>query len=465
MQLFGWRLLIFAAVAGLVLGQESDGFKPESSGEDNTGGGAILPVSRTPVNVKPDERKVDWRGVATQSYRFLVLEHMFRLATEPGTRQGMKGPFFPTYFESIRSLHGWADGDPFYVNYVGHPLMGAAAGRIWEQNDRRYREVEFGNTAEYWKSRLRAGAFSFAYSAQFELGPFSEASIGKIQRVWPQQGFVDLVVTPVAGMGWMVAEDALDKYLVRNLERRVSNPYLRALIRSSANPSMTLSNVLAGRVPWYRANRGGVLAPDSHELRPSRVGPAEIPNPPEGVAPFEFNMSFQPQVFPGTGASCLGGNGSVAFRIGAEWQLVAEAGGCKMTGLGENLSGDSLTYMLGPRWKPAGSGRWSPHLQVLVGGQKVTQELFSPVQWSAWERKVTTTSTPARYRSNYVQRDEANAFAVSAGGGLDFKLSDALALRVASLEYRHAWMKPVLGRDFSTGVQFSTGVVLRMGTW
>jgi hypothetical protein len=467
MQRFGWRFFICSAVfAASVYAQESDTFKAESGeSPDDTGGGSILPVARNPVEPKPEEKTVNWRGLATQSYRFLVLEHMFRIATEPGTRQGMKGPFFPTYLESIRSLHGWADGDPFYVNYVGHPMMGAIAGRIWEQNDHRYREVEFGASRDYWKSRLRASAFSFAYSAQFELGPISEASIGKIQRVWPQQGFVDLVVTPVAGLGWTIAEDALDKYIVRRIERRFTNPYLRMLVRSWANPSLTLSNVLAGNVPWYRANRGGVFAPDSHELRPSRIDADDIPNPPDGVAPFEFNMSFQPQVFPGTGASCMGGNGSAAFRIGAEWQLVAEAGGCKMVGLPEHVSGDSLTYMLGPRWKPAGTRRLSPHLQLLVGGQKVTQELFSPEQWSKWENTVTTTPNPARYRNRYVQRDEANAFALSAGGGLDLKLNDALALRLANLEFRHAWMRPVNGIDFGTGVQFSTGLVLRMGTW
>jgi hypothetical protein len=136
-----------------------------------------------------------------------------------------------------------------------------------------------------------------------------------------------------------------------------------------------------------------------------------------------------------------------------------------MLGLPENVSGDSLTYMLGPRWKAAGSRRLSPHVQFLVGGQKVTQEQFFPDRWSQWENIVTTTPRPADYRKFYVQRDEANAFAVSAGGGLDLKLNDALALRLANVEFRHAWMRPVSGADFSNGIQFSTGVVLRMGTW
>jgi hypothetical protein len=459
-------LLTSAVFTAMVFGQESDVAKgdPESSSADG-GASAILPAPITKVELKDKSLGVDWRGLAVQSYKFLVLEHAFRFATEPGTRRGMKGPFLSTYAESIRSLHGWADGDPFYVNYVGHPMMGSIAGRIWEQNDPRYRDVVFGKSPQYWKSRLRASAFSFAYSAQFEIGPFSEASVGKIQRVWPQQGFVDIVITPVAGLGWTLAEDAIDKYLVRRLEERFTHPYIRMLVRTWATPSMSFGNVLAGRVPWHRSNRGRPYAPDSSTFRPLRIDPEDPPNPPDGVAPFEFNMSFQPQMFPAAGASCLGGTGSAALRLAAEWQLVLEAGGCKMLGLSENVSGDSLTYMLGPRWKAAGSRRLSPHIQFLVGGQKVTTERFFPDRWSQWEDVVTITPTPADYRKFYVQRDEANAFAVSAGGGLDLKLNDALALRLANLEFRHAWMRPVGGADFSTGIQFSTGVVLRMGTW
>ena len=75
---------------------------------------------------------------------------------------------------------------------------------------------------DYWKSRIRAGAFAWAYSEQIEIGPISEATIGNVQSAYPQQGFADHVVTPAIGLGWMIAEDALDRYLVRFVER--TNP-------------------------------------------------------------------------------------------------------------------------------------------------------------------------------------------------------------------------------------------------
>lgn len=41
--------------------------------------------------------------------------HAFRLATEAGTRAG-GFRLGRDYFRGLGNLHGWADGDPFYVN-------------------------------------------------------------------------------------------------------------------------------------------------------------------------------------------------------------------------------------------------------------------------------------------------------------------------------------------------------------
>jgi hypothetical protein len=88
-----------------------------------------------------------------------------------------------------------------------------------------------------------------------EIGPFSEASIGNIQVFEPQHGLVDHVVTPVIGLGWMIAEDVLDRYLVRFIERKTQNRYVRAVVRGGANPSRSLANVFGGQWPWARPIR------------------------------------------------------------------------------------------------------------------------------------------------------------------------------------------------------------------
>ena len=60
----------------------------------------------------------------------------------------------------------------------------------------------------------------------------------------------------------------------------------------------------------------------------------------------------------------MGGGGSAALRIASDWQIIVDVNGCKLLGLKPNLTGDSLSYMTGPRWTPQTSSRWTPHAQV-----------------------------------------------------------------------------------------------------
>ena len=92
----------------------------------------ILPAARPMVRSPEAESEplgFDWSGLLSHSLRFLTVQHGFRILTEAGTRDGLKQ--VPRgYLNSLSNLHGWADGDEFYVNYVGHPMQGAVAGFI-----------------------------------------------------------------------------------------------------------------------------------------------------------------------------------------------------------------------------------------------------------------------------------------------------------------------------------------------
>jgi len=196
-----------------------------------------------------------WRPALLEAGLFLGIQHSFRLATEPSTRANLKGPFVRDYFSSAHTVHGWGDGDPPIVNYVGHPMMGAVTGYIFVQNDPRGKGRVFGRDQGYWKSRLRALAFSAAYSVQFELGPISESSIGNIGIDHNGHGAVDLVVTPALGLAWQTTEDALDRLVVEKLERRVRNRVARMALRAGLNPSRSFANLMRIKVPWYRDTR------------------------------------------------------------------------------------------------------------------------------------------------------------------------------------------------------------------
>jgi hypothetical protein len=429
----------------------------------------ILPAPRAPA--APDEQGVRWNELSRATWRFLAIEHGFRLLTEPGTRAGLKGSFFRNYGRSVANMHGWADGDEFYVNYVGHPMQGSVAGYLWVHNDPKYQRSTFGRDPTYWKSRLRATAFMWTYSTQFEIGPVSEATIGAIQSTHPQQGFVDHVITPALGLAWMIGEDAVDRYIVEAIEARTRNRWARMVARSALNPTRTFANVINGRAPWSRHTRAGILSyvrTADRRFESSSVALTTVTTgAPTLAPPVEFAITFQPERFrgKGRGLSCYGGGANLGLRLAPSWQLVMDLGGCKMTGLPQDLSGDSLTYMIGPRWLTRIRGGWNAHLQVLVGGNKISQERMYPEQKKLLEAIALRDRKQAPSHDDYTEQTESHAFTVATGGGVNYRLNRAISIRVADISYRHNWTAPLWGRDFGNSLKVTSGLVLRMGEW
>ena len=72
---------------------------------------------------------------------------------------------------------------------------------------------------------------------------FSEASIGNVGKSPRTTGWVDHIVTPIGGLGVMIDEDAVDRYLIAKLERRIQNGFVRGVLRTALNPSRA-SNIL-----------------------------------------------------------------------------------------------------------------------------------------------------------------------------------------------------------------------------
>jgi hypothetical protein len=397
---------------------------------------------------------------------FLTLMHVSRWVKEAGTRAGGIG-LGSAYVQSVGNLHGFADGDPFYVNYIGHPMQGAVSGRIFELNDPRYRKAEFGSDPVYWKGKLRAAAFAWAFSEQFEIGLLSEASIGHIQKDFPQQGFVDHVVTPTLGLAWMIGEDAADRYLIRPLENRTTNPWLRLALRTGLNPARSFATLLNYQAPWRRETRSGIFGrkPVLETAAPANRGRSSGLAEELKPAPFEFSVTPGLRQF--GGGTCMGGGAEAAFRVAAQLQLALTVNGCKLLSLAPDVSGDALVYQFGPRWTPEPTGKWSPYAHLLIGGMKITHEQLYPDTKAAVLEANKNLDPMLAYtlHDQYTRQEEANGLAVSLGTGLDYKLSAALAVRVASMEYMHSTIRKVDGLSYSNGLQVTTGVVLRLGTW
>ncbi|HEX8088532.1 MAG TPA: hypothetical protein VF762_06735 [Blastocatellia bacterium] len=211
----------------------------------------------------PNQASVDtsfkWRSALNQDLLILAVEHGYDL-TQDKTRRELKGPFFKDYFRSVAGLGGWADGGKFFTNYLAHPMEGALYGFVQIQNDPKGKSQEFRRSREYWISRLKAMSWTAACSAQFEIGPLSQASIGNVGLHTDHTGkhkrkmaFVDLVVTPTIGTAWVVGEDILSRYVLQRFEK-ADNRFLRNTLRVILNPMRSAATIFRFKVPWHRDN-------------------------------------------------------------------------------------------------------------------------------------------------------------------------------------------------------------------
>jgi hypothetical protein len=162
---------------------------------------------------------------------------------------------------------------------------------------------------------------------------------------------------------------------------------------------------------------------------------------------------------------CNGGGASAAVRLSPAWQLLVDVGGCKIAGLEAGLSGDSLTYMAGPRRLHAVAARWTAQWQLLVGGHKMSGERMWPDKKRLLNAAALAVKNAPPSHSDYTEQVEASGFALATGCGLNYRLNRALAVRVAELSYLHSWTGPRWGTAYRDSLKLESGLILRMGTW
>lgn len=250
-------------------------------------GGLLFEAERKPSETSESANEsIHWWSLLEQSFNFLVLEHSFRVATDPFLRYLLwHKPFWHDWAASNQHfyLNQWGDGDDFIVNYIGHPMEGGVTGNIFIVNDPKGRSLQFGRSRAYWMSRLRAMAYAAVYSAQFEAGPIlSESAIGNEggyfykpgcdphltcstpgkKPITNNTGWVDFVITPTVGMGWIVLEDAIETEVVDRLAKSDDGLGWK-ILRGSLTPTHVMANFVAGKTPWYRYRTDG---PDGGSL-------------------------------------------------------------------------------------------------------------------------------------------------------------------------------------------------------
>ena len=251
----------------------SDPLSSDASSSDSASV-AVSPSGHTSVELKdcPYDRthaslcRMHWKNLAISSTTFLAIQNVANLYAGYWYRQETTyGKWWDRYVNSVEGWRWnvWKDDNPFLDDYIAHPMMGGITNAIWIQNDPKGMTLEQANNWPYWRSRLRATAFSTFYSFEWKLGPIGEAGIGHNGDHYfnedsgvltNETGWVELVTTPVGGFVWTLVEDAIDKTVIHRLEQKSSSiPMLIAY--QFLNPTRAFANILRFRTPWYRDSR------------------------------------------------------------------------------------------------------------------------------------------------------------------------------------------------------------------
>jgi hypothetical protein len=208
--------------------------------------------------------RVSWPRLLAESFFFLAAQHGGNIALDHDTRLELhSGNFWGQYVYCVEHYRWsrWKDDDPFGVDYIGHPMMGAVTNSMYEQNDPKQRALSYENTRRYWMGRLRATAYTAVYSAQWKVGPASEASIGntginyyysaRLGRYTNETGMQDFFITPIGGLAWNVGEDAIDRFILSRIRHHTGNKWV-LLASSLSTPGRSAANISRLRAPYYR---------------------------------------------------------------------------------------------------------------------------------------------------------------------------------------------------------------------
>src|SRR5271155_4202083 len=425
-----------------------------TDGESDSGG--------TTIASEPTKQEgFHWGRALTESATFLVIEQAYVVHTDFNWVVSENGIPFNHYWRDYKQSlttwwhAGWSAGeDPLY-NYVGHPIQGALTSYIQIQNDPKSEKLEFANAKTYWKSRLKATLWNAVYSTQWSIGPLSEMTVEKygtkVRPPWNANGSypcdtktcywgvgkVNLVMTPVGGFGWMLAEEAMDKKITEQLvESHTQNRLLIDALRSSLNPIRGGANILHGKRPWYRPRdvQGPRLFIQQQNAVPTTEPPKPVPS--HGDVFFGYTHSGASHcegIFSGAAVACNPLSARASGLSG--WDLALEKKYLRYFGAVADFSGQyggasQSNFLFGIRGG-ASLGRFRPFAQVLFG------------------------AVHARENGTAVPKSDTT-FAEDLGVGIDFRLMRLLSWRFQTDELKTG--SPTFERY---NVRLSSGVALR----
>lgn len=209
--------------------------------------------------------RYSWGPILWEMFEATAIENVGNITLDTETRHDvLTRPYWSTYIKCVHQYRyrQWSDDTPFIVHNIGHPMQGAAVYSIVAQNDPHTRGLPIANNGNYWRGKLKAMAIVTLYEIQWKIGPASEAAIGNSGlntyftpsvhgRSTNETGFQDFVITPVYGLGWNMAEDLADRYIMPRVWRHTHNKWALTAY-SVLTPCKALANVLRYKPFYYR---------------------------------------------------------------------------------------------------------------------------------------------------------------------------------------------------------------------
>ena len=130
------------------------------------------------------------------------------------------------------------------------------------------------------------------------------------------------------------------------------------------------------------------------------------------------------------GFGCHGGGANLAYNLNNWFGAVGDFAACKVTGLPSGVNLHEVNYLFGPRVSYRSIGSFTPFAQVLFGGQHEGGTGAS-----------------------------INSFALTLGGGADYKFTDHVAFRLFQVEYLYTHF----GGVKQNNARIEAGIVYRFG--
>ena len=421
--------------------------------------GPTVPLNQCPTDeTKARECRIHWHQLIIEASLYNAFQDAGNLYTGYWYRyETTHGKWWNRYVDSVQRWRwdSWEDNNPFLDDYIGHPMMGSITNYMWIQNDPKGMTVEQANNWIYWRSRLRALAFSTAFSFWWKLGPTGEAAIGHNGDHFfidqgthtNETGWVELVTTPLGGLGWTLGEDALDKHLFRKIAAKPHRP-VTLLLASFLTPSKATANIFRFRPPWYRdeyqvkANTFWSDPPGPEQANDQPVGDdpptagaditsASATPSPSAIAPRESKVKPEwPRI---GGVHEFGAWWGLSLMTGHIWGYAPDV---KYMPIDVNYS-----YLLNPnshRW----AFRYAPEVTALA---MLDEKSFKPKdRYTQRQRAYGAGVSPVGFRTSFFPDSRVQPYFSGVGGFIYF---DQPVLSPQGSQFMYTI-------DFGTGLQF-----------